>query len=275
MEETPKVMQQDTVMQHSRMFGYRNNELLSVTRYYTTRRIYENLTKITEIETTLREDIEEGRFDPGIYFIQSDGEGRITPCSPDKIRMSNIVMLTSGARLLPIGFTPIAKTYATRISKNINELILSIEEIDEKNAKLVSINLLEEIIHLSYQAINPDEESARFIDEQKFLSVFRYLTREDNLAYLVVRRGRKISKYKNNGRAYSDAPDTPQEELLVARNVAQKHPALIMIQEDGTSEGWNGSEFWWPILLIQSNVPKTIFASEKPTGKLRRSPQKT
>lgn len=32
----PKTMQQDTVMQHSRMFGYRSKELLSITRFYTT-----------------------------------------------------------------------------------------------------------------------------------------------------------------------------------------------------------------------------------------------
>lgn len=44
----PKIMQQVTVLQHSRMFGYRK-KLLPVTRFYTTNRIHSNMEKITEI----------------------------------------------------------------------------------------------------------------------------------------------------------------------------------------------------------------------------------
>lgn len=51
-------MQQDTVLQHSIMFGYRPKELLSVTRFYTTSIIHDNMAKITEIDMELREDIE-------------------------------------------------------------------------------------------------------------------------------------------------------------------------------------------------------------------------
>ena len=40
----PKQMQQDTVMQHCRMFGYRSENLLSVTRFYTTARLLNNMT---------------------------------------------------------------------------------------------------------------------------------------------------------------------------------------------------------------------------------------
>ncbi|MEG0722500.1 MAG: Z1 domain-containing protein, partial [Lachnospiraceae bacterium] len=61
----PKTMQQDTVMQHSRMFGYRGSELLAVTRFYTTRKIYESMVKITEIDVALRDDIENERFEDG------------------------------------------------------------------------------------------------------------------------------------------------------------------------------------------------------------------
>jgi hypothetical protein len=125
----PKTMQQDTVMQHSRMFGYRLEDLLSVTRFYTTKRIYENMTRITEIDMALREDIESSKLSEGIYFIQKyasyrDEDGQrvkdeIVPCSPVKIKLSNIVLLKPSSRLLPIGFTPIAKTYAARISTQL------------------------------------------------------------------------------------------------------------------------------------------------------------
>lgn len=70
----PKTMQQDTVMQHSRMFGYRGNDLLSITRFYTTRKIYESMVKITEIDVALRDDIRHNRFEDGICFIERRGD---------------------------------------------------------------------------------------------------------------------------------------------------------------------------------------------------------
>lgn len=267
----PKVMQQDTVMQHSRMFGYRDDDLLSVTRFYTTRNIYESLTKITEIDIALREDIENDRFEAGVYFIKEDERGRIVPCSPEKIRMSNLIMLIGGRRIFPIGFTPIAKTYAAKTAKEINKLLLKIAEEDEKEPILVSSHKLEEIIKIAYSAFSADEDSARFVNLGNFISTFRYLTRDEQKSYLIVRRERKLSKFKENGIAYSDAPDTPQDELKLARNVSKKYPVLMMIHQDGTANGWKGSEFWWPVLLTQDNVPKTVFALDVPDGKITRT----
>lgn len=65
---SPHTMQQDTVLQHSRMFGYRR-KFLPVTRFYTTERIHSNMTKITEIDLALREDIATGKQGEGVYFI--------------------------------------------------------------------------------------------------------------------------------------------------------------------------------------------------------------
>lgn len=109
----PKTMQQDTVLQHSRMFGYRK-ELLPITRFYTTERIHSNMEKITEIDIALREDIESGKQGNGVYFItrkEQDskyGTGYIKPCSPEKIRVSDVLLLQGHKRLLPVGFTPVS-----------------------------------------------------------------------------------------------------------------------------------------------------------------------
>ncbi|MCI8946622.1 MAG: hypothetical protein HFI91_06100 [Lachnospiraceae bacterium] len=104
----PKTMQQDTVMQHSRMFGYRGKDLLSITRFYTTRKIYESMVKITEIDVALRDDIRHNRFEDGICFIERRGDtastAKIVPCSPSKISVSNVVYLKPSSRILPIGF---------------------------------------------------------------------------------------------------------------------------------------------------------------------------
>lgn len=267
----PKTMQQDTVLQHSRMFGYRNVNLLSVTRFYTTRRIYENMTKITEIDSTLREDIEKKKLEEGVFFIREDERGQIVPCAPDKIRLSNIEILKGGKRILPVGFSPIAKSYALKISQKIENTLSRIMSFSETGAVLISIGKLREIIRLAYSIIEPDKGAERFVPFESFISMLQYLAGEKGNSFLIVRRGRNLSKWKENTTLYSDAPDTSQEgsELYIARSVAKTMPAVMLIHQNGTAKGWNGSEFWWPILLVQENWPKTVFSLNEPEGKLR------
>ncbi len=276
----PKTMQQDTVMQHSRMFGYRMDVLLSVTRFYTTQRIYENMTRITEIDIALREDIESEKFSEGIYFIQkyvsskTDVNGQmikdeIVPCSPDKIRLSNIVLLKPSSRILPIGFTPVAKTYAAKISNDINKRVSRLIGITENDPVKVSLSDVEQIITLVYSAIELDNESARFVPIEKLLTTIRYVADQSKEIYLIIRKNRKVSKYKNNKTTYQDAPDTRQDELSIARKVAIDRPALMLLHQDGTADGWNGSEFWWPVLLLPQNVKRTVFAMPDSNGRLR------
>ena len=278
----PKTMQQDTVMQHSRMFGYRKGDLLSVTRFYTTQRIYENMTRITEIDTALREDIESGKFSEGIYFIQTynsnktDENGQkikdeIVPCSPDKIRLSNIVLLKPSSRLLPIGFTPIAKTNAVRISNDINKRVERLIDDQEMGAVTISLDDLEPIINLIYSALEPDEESARFVTVEKFLTTIRYLAGDDKRTYLIVRKNRHAGKFKGKTKTtYQDSPDTKQDESSVAEKVAIDRPALILLHQDGaTVDGWNGSEFSWPVLRLPQNVKRTVFAMPEADGRLK------
>jgi Z1 domain len=267
----PHTMQQDTVLQHSRMFGYRDEKLLSVTRFYTTRRIYENMTKITEIDSALREDIENGKFDEGVYFISEDEQGQIIPCSPDKIRMSNIVMLKAGRRVLPVGFSPIPKSYALKVSQKIEKELSKIIDDNENGAILTTTDKLIEIIKLVYSIIQPDEGSERFITSEQFISTLQYLAGEERKSFIVVRRNRKLSKFKENTTIYSDAPDTSKgdsSELSVAQKVNDKFPVVILIHQDGSGDGWDGSEFWWPILVTPKDKPKTIFALKDPSGSL-------
>lgn len=276
----PKTMQQDTVMQHSRMFGYRNIDLLSVTRFYTTQRIYENMIRITEIDMALREDIESGNFSEGFYFIQKyvshriDENGQkvkdeITPCSPEKIRISNILLLKPSSRLLPVGFTPIAKTYARKISGEIRSHLAELIDDQERDAVDVSLDVLEPIIKLVYSALKQDEQALRFVSFERLLTTIRYLADDEKKVHLIVRRNRKIAKYKGNGVTYQDAPDNGKEELAVARKVAIDKPALMLLHQDGTAEGWNESEFWWPVLFSQQNTKRTVFAMPDASGRLK------
>jgi hypothetical protein len=271
---SPQNMQQDTVMQHSRMFGYRKPELLSVTRFYTTKRIYDNMTHITEIDSALREDIENGKSGEGIYFLQQSNvngnTGRIIPCSPSKILLSNVVLLKPQRRLLPVGFTPIEKIHSSQIVKDIDLRLLNLIPQSETGAKIVLLDDVEPIIRLAFSALSPDEESSRFVTDDAFITSLKYMTGDSKELYLIVRRNKSIAKYKTNHQSFEDSPDTTKDELGIAKRVAIDKPALMLLHETGADKGWKDRPFWWPILVAPKNVPKTIFAMSEPDGKIKK-----
>lgn len=115
----PKTFQQDTVLQHSRMFGYRLLEDLAVTRFYTTSIIYDVMKKIHEFDSALRQAFENGGHDKGVVFIQKDPKNKIIPCSPNKILLSRTTALKPLKRLLPVGFQTGYKTYITKQFKKL------------------------------------------------------------------------------------------------------------------------------------------------------------
>src|SRR5204863_8316599 len=66
----PRTMQADTVLQHSRMYGNRDRRDLAVTRFYTSRAVYDRLYTINALENALRAAFDAKAEDAGVVFIQ-------------------------------------------------------------------------------------------------------------------------------------------------------------------------------------------------------------
>lgn len=266
----PKTMQQDTVLQHSRMFGYRKR-ILPVTRFYTTERIHSNMQKITEIDIALREDIEAGKQGNGVYFITKQiqdklyGVGGIKPCSPEKIKVSNIILLKAHRRILPVGFTPKVKVISAQIEKTVSKCLKEFNLDESSDGAMITIDTVEKLIHLVYSAIDADEDNSRFITEEEFVTTLRYMVDNNNKMPVIVRKGRTLSKTRtsNGVEVLSDAPDTPSP-LDKAKKIAVDLPVLMLIQEREEANGWGARAFWWPVLVAPQNVPKTIYAAKIP-----------
>ena len=276
----PQTMQQDTVMQHSRMFGYRAEELLSVTRFYTTLRIYENMIKITEMDKALRETIAKNGDENGVYFLQQcageyvNAEGnkikdRVIPCSPNKIAMSDIICFKPYSRILPIGFTTVIKSAGNSHLDQVNKLLDKLMPFTEKKARIVGLQDIKPILENVFAGFKTDEEAARFIDKKRFISTLDYLCGESGKLHLIVRRNRQLSKFRMDGLSYQDSPDTPRDERTLAKSVALNEPALILIHQNGKADGWGGREFWWPIITVPGNARTTIFAKPDAGGKVK------
>ena len=93
----PVKSQQDTVPQHSRMYGYRRKDL-AVTRFYTSHDIYRRMCLMEEFDATLRTAVESGG-DKAVQFIGKDSSGAIVPCNPNKIALSEVFTIKPNNRI--------------------------------------------------------------------------------------------------------------------------------------------------------------------------------
>lgn len=259
----PKTMQQDTVLQHSRMFGYRK-KFLPATRFYTTDRIHSNMEKITEIDLALRADIEKGKQGHGVYFItnqQQDkkyGTGAIKPCSPDKIKVSDIILLKPHARLLPVGFMPVVRAEYVKASKTIEKIINNSDEFFNKS---LDISAAVELLELVYKTIEQDDDSTRFIELNEFVTSLKYMLQENQTVTVVVKRNKNNKKFRSTQRI-EDSPAQGEQELKLARDLAVERPVIILLEETGNDNSWGYRSFWWPILIAPKDVPNTIYAAK-------------
>ncbi|MFC7394008.1 Z1 domain-containing protein [Scopulibacillus cellulosilyticus] len=260
---SPRRFQQDTVLQHSRMFGYRPLEDLAVTRFYTTIEIYDVMKNIHEFDSALRNAFEKGGHNNGVVFIQKDSRNKIIPCSPNKLILSTTTTLKPFKRLLPAGFQTGYKTYISKTVKELDRLIM--ERGNFKKPYLINVKRAVQII----EKINAtfDDKDGTPWDVKSFISCMEYLSlnaegKETGHIWVIVKTERDSSRTREDGR-FIDSPDTARgkdSELKLARKVATKVPALILLRQKGEEiKGWRGSPFWWPVLVTPGNTPVTVF----------------
>ena len=267
----PQIYQQDTVLQHSRMFGFRPIEDLTVTRFYTEQQIYTSMRRMHESDIALR-DMIENHPDQPVVFIQRDNGGQVIPCSPNKILMSNTTTLRPFKRILPVGFQT---DYKTRVAPIVDDIdaklnLLSGEQGFEDPFPIPLKDALE-ILHQIEETIQMEQEQGFDFDWVALRASLTYLSQlATDLArrgqvWCLVRKDRNLKRFLSEGNpvTYSDAPDTAQREGRIAREVSIDRPLLMLIRQNGTEEqGWMGTPFYWPVIMAQQNVRTAIFAHE-------------
>ncbi len=268
----PQIYQQDTVLQHSRMFGFRPIEDLTVTRFYTEPAIYAAMRRMHESDVALRETVEQNP-DQAVVFIRQDPRGQIVPCSPNKILASNTTTLRPFKRILPIGFQTDVKTRIQPINREIDVLLDravpggKFDEAFEVTLQF-ALDLLKRIEPTLLMETNLGFE----FDWEASRAALQYLSnicpvdpKDKGNVWCLVRRDHNLSRFKPALGApyFSDAPDTAQTDGLIAKQVAINTPMLMLIKQNGAEEkGWRGAPFYWPVIMVQKNVRVSIFAHE-------------
>jgi hypothetical protein len=267
----PKKFQQDSVLQHSRMYGSRSVHDKSVTRFYTSARIYEAMKKIHYLDSALRDTFEKGQNgNDGVNFLQIDPSGTVIPCSPNKIRSTSTETIIPFRRFLPRGMQTISATQMSAVSKKIDN-ILNKYNFNNDNLSLISIadafnilDLINESYVFSEQYDNYDckWDLVRERAIIKRLCINHIDPERNEKIFCIVKRNRDAARRKSNG-VFSDTPDDGQTDRQFVKKIADNLPVLQLFYQNGEkAKGWLGSPFWWPVLVCPGNTKPSVFAQE-------------
>lgn len=268
----PKRFQQDTVLQHSRMYGARSMDDMAVTRFYTSANIYRSMRTMHEFDSLLRQAFERGVDNDKVIFIERDRSGNIIPCAPNKILITSTETIKPHKRFLPIGFQTKPRSSISNTVQKIEEILNQTSNGDTTQPFTISLNQAEQIIELidsTYDYSGRWDNVDYEWDKDTFLSIMRRFNstvRNSALkdrVHCLVRIDRNISRFKNNGASFSDSPDDNRTDYTEAKKLAGEIPCLILLKQNGLEEqDWRGTEFWWPVLVAPGNARSAIFATE-------------
>lgn len=275
---SPKSFQQDTVLQHMRIFGYRPKGDLAVTRLFTGHETRQALINIHNLDAALREGIEKDPDAP-VVFVDYDTSGVVKPCNPSRLIMSSTSSYRPHSRHLPVGFNT-ANAPVIRPAIAHAEALLRTLNSNYRGEEPFLVNLDEAISIL--EILEPTlvkEKDADLFDIKTASDALRMLCDYcDNpihknkvwLYPLGVGSGgmRDQKRIKKDG-GYSDAPDTGSTDTDNLKGVALDAPGLMLIKmagstksdpETGEQVGWRGEPFYWPVLITPLNCRTVIFA---------------
>lgn len=271
----PKRFQQDTVLQHSRMYGARSTDDLTVTRFYSPQHVYQIMKRIHEFDGALREAFESGAHEQGVYFVQKDAANRLIPCSPNKLLFSDIVSIRPGRRLVLSGFQTVSKSAGAKALAALDARIDALVGMSEKPI-LIDVDVAVELLNSAFANLEFPDATAD--DDRKahgvaleHLSLTSKKPEFKGKVWFMAARDRNVARYREEGR-FSNAPDTKQQKEL-ARAKADDIPVLMLLRQNGTEEKqWRGLPFWWPTVLTPASATTVIFATEEavsPTDPVR------
>jgi len=279
----PKGFQQDTVLQHARMYGARSKEDMAVTRFHTTQHLYKILVRMNELDNQLREWFIEGKDkeEPNAVFVGFDKE--IKPCSMQKIKVSNALTIKKQKTMYPIGFWTGSKTTIGKVIDEIDALIEGApgypgtdgNAFFEMNKEVVFeiLKKIESTYIYKGDLLNEDYKN----DLRELMCGLQYCLDKSGGKVLVLHRtNRNLNRIRENG-GFMDAPMDGRTDLKPSRDVAIDKPVLMLLRQngkkclnaEGRNIGWNNTPFYWPVLLTQEEIDPVMFAiDQRKTGQI-------
>ncbi len=257
----PRTMQADTVLQHSRMYGNRDRRDLAVTRFYTSRAVYDRLYAINNVENTLREAFESGAHGQGVVFIQANGSNGVRPCAPNKVLKSAVVAVSGSSMLLPTDFQTRGGAKMAAIQAKLEALIKP-EWRDTETFVTIDRETALEIIDAIEPSMEFDDVEFEWDAMRALIDYYGDAAKGgDGKILLMAGTGRMLSKAGSGDKSGRSILGTTLRAKVLGPS--RTKPALILLrQEGGKSAGWTAHNFWWPVFAAPPNAEPCVFASK-------------
>jgi hypothetical protein len=257
----PKTMQADTVLQHSRMYGNRERRDLVVTRFYTSRAVYDRLYTINALEGSLRKAFETGAHDAGVVFIQSDALRRVRPCAPNKVLLSDVVAVSPNDMLLPSDFQTKGGTVMAKIQSDLDRLIKP-EWRDRGEFVTVDRETAIAIIDAIERSMEFDTVEFEWDAMRGLIDYYADMAQGgDGKILIYAETGRKLSRAGSGDKSGRSILGTALRKKVLGD--PRSKPALILLQQEGGRElGWTAHKFWWPLFAAPTDAEPCVFATK-------------
>ncbi len=232
----PKV---DTILQHSRVYGYRE-QILDIIRIFSTGKVFDSLYDVYNSDEEQWEYLNSGDYktNPPVLLPHPKTRG-LQPTRTQVIPRESIVKYFPG------------KTYFLYHAKSSN-----VEKIDDLLKNTESKEEPEEItLELALKLIeltDTDRPEQRW-KKDAVKQVLEYMRGKGNRIYIIVRRDREL---KRNYRAVLSG----QKENMIWKDDG---PIIFMYRTSGGKE-WNGEIAWIPVLRLPKGSNAYYFADTEP-----------
>jgi hypothetical protein len=239
-----KVTQMDTMLQHARMFGYRQS-LMPFTRVFLPELLAVRFHNIHESEEMLRAQFRD-TTNPARPTIQVGSSLR--PTRLNVLDGSSIGAFGPGQHLYP--YIPMyVRSDVGQSARKIRDMLERLLGTSASEARFVDISSEDACALLK---LVPVSEADQDRWDCKVLAELVVSLTEQNAgrALLYVRRFERGTKKMLTG-AVSD------KELRLARD--KDRPTLFLFREEGVESHWDGVPFYYPSLVLPSSMRNQVF----------------
>nr|WP_251132513.1 MULTISPECIES: Z1 domain-containing protein [unclassified Exiguobacterium] len=236
--------QVDTLMQHSRMCGYRSKDL-SVTRIFIPEDIAELFEEICEHDTIQRDIIKNHNIESTLYLNRDN----LSPTRPNVI--PNSVGAYKPGQLKFPKVPEFRKGEVEEITKYINEKVLTLGV--PRNSIVVEVDIIINIFDKIPVLVSGGWHTKVIIQYLEWykanhgISINVLFDIDTNIG---------LSKSRGSKEIGSVLSSSMQS---IVNGVDIKKPLAILIRNKGEKEGWDGEDFWIPLLRFPINENSILF----------------
>jgi hypothetical protein len=236
----PRTPNADTVLQHARMYGYRHRDV-GVTRLFLPQRLADHFTSIHQMETALRDlllKFPDGHFE-GIYV-----SGAWQPTRRNVLDPNSMGFYVAGASYNP---TYPLRTQASK--KNTAWLDAHLASIEDD--KPFQTTTIDRVIELLGKCDSDPQYASQLWNADAIRAALEICkTMRGNRAYLVVRRGRRLTQPRRETQGILAGG----EEALAPRDAV----TLFLFRQEATPS--DEAAVWWPQLRFSDGTYVLAFS---------------